>query len=233
MKYKNARIRYIARGWYITLGGYNYLSKSGEVINWFEGVNNIKNTDHLIMHQTREQAQASLDKYNNPEPTLAEIKEKLSKAKELIGKNIKVLKGNRTGLVGKVLDSEFYLDKTEAENVIGPLGPLGLRFLKENGYVIYLKMHYFRCIYDDGVFEVIQNISVKNHNGEEYFAQQLDKYWQFGCVIISKKLIADSLRLLQTEYLDTNRTINRVTIGAADFDLDTLQKLVDADYNKA
>jgi ribosomal protein L18E len=91
----------------------------------------------------------------------------------------------------------------------------------------------FMCLYDHDVFEVIESIIVKNHNGEEYFAQQRDKYWQFGCAKISKRLIADSLRLLQTEYLDTNRTINKVTIGAADFDMDTLKKLVDADNNKA
>lgn len=235
MKYKNAKIDHIStRGcccWYIVVGNSKYLSKSGEVINWHEGHHVISNTDHLIMHPTREQAQATLDKYNKSEPTLAEIKQKLSAAKELIGKKIKVLRGVREGLVGEVLSVRLILNEDDYKD-IAPLGPLGSAFFKGNGYLIHLVMEDFRCLYDEGVFGVVSSISVKNHSGEEYFAEQHDKYWQFGCAKISKKMIEDSLKLIDTNYADGNRKVDKITIGAADFDMDTLKKLVDADNNK-
>lgn len=63
-------------------------------------------------------------------------------------------------------------------------------------------------------------------------AEQHDKYWQFGCAKISKQMIKDCLKLIDTNYTDGNRRVEKVTIGAADFDFDTLKKLVDADNNK-
>lgn len=183
------------------------------------------------MHPTREQAQATLDKYNSPEPTLSEIKQKLSAAKELIGKRIEVLAGLSKGMIGKVISVELYLPETDMGDEMPP-GEIGQRFLKENGYIIYLEMDRFFCIYDGEVFKVVPNISVKNHSGVEYFAEQHDKYWQFGCAKIPKSLIKDSLTLMQTTYSDGNREIGKITIGAADFDMDTLKKLVDADNNK-
>lgn len=231
MKHKNGQINHIpSRGWYIAVGASQYLSKSGEVINWYDGYHVISNTDHLIMHETREQAQETLDKYNK-EPTLAEIKEKLSAAKKLIGKKIKVLKGYREGLVGDVLSAKVFFDESDIGNN-APFGPLGSVFFRDNGYIIYLEMKDFNCVYDDGVFKVVSSISVKSHGGEEYFAEQHDKYWQFGRAKISKKMIKDSLNLIDTRYADGNREVIKVTIGAADFDMDTLKKLVDADNNK-
>ena len=47
-----------------------------------------------------------------------------------------------------------------------------------------------------------------------------------------KSLIVDSLTLMQTIYSDNNRAIVKITIGAADFDFETLKKLVDTDNSK-
>lgn len=232
MKYKNALIAHLPpRGWYISVSHSQYLSKSGKTLHWHNDNCTIAKTDPLIMHETREQAQATLDKYNKSEPTLSEIKEKLSAAKKLIGKKIKVLKGDRKGLVGNILSVRLVLDESSVEH-IPMLGPLSSAFFKDNGYVIHLSMETFHCLYDDGMFEIVPSISVKNHSGQEYFAEQYDKYWQFGCAKISKSLIVDSLTLMQTTYSDNNRAIVKITIGAADFDFETLKKLVDADNNR-
>lgn len=231
MKHKNAKIKHLSpRGWYIHLGNDEYLSKDGRVIHWHNGECSIRKTDPLIMHETREQAQSTLDKYNK-EPTLSEIKEKLSAAKELIGKKIKILDGVSKGMIGKVLSIELFMPEIDMDKGPPP-GELGQKFLNDNGYIIYLEMEHLYCVYDSGVFEIVPSISVKNHSGEEYFGEQYDKHWQFGCAMISKKLIEDSLTLMQTTYIDNNRTIGKITIGAADFDLGTLKKLVDADNNK-
>ncbi len=234
MKHKNGQVRTIGDNqWYVSLGNSYYLKKDGEAFLWENDVHNSK-TYPLIMHENREQAQATLDKYNKSESTISEVKEKLSAAKKLIGKKIKVLKGLREGLVGIVSSVALFFDESAAMDDNVCPGPLGLEFLEDNGYVIYLRLgeHNFRCLYDDGMFETVPSISIKNHSGEEYFAEQYDKYWQFGCAKISKSLIAESLTLMQTAYSDSNRAVSKITIGAADFDFETLKKLVDADNNK-
>lgn len=227
MKYKNGQVKTLGDNqWYVSFGHDHYLKKDGEAFEWKSGIHNAS-TRPLIMHETREQAQATLDKYNKLEPTLSEIKEKLSAAKKLIGKKIKVLTGRLKDEAGKVDSAYLCFDKDELKDA-----PMGLKFLEENGYVIYLDTEEFDCLYDEGAFEIVPSISVKNHSGEEYFAEQYDKYWQFGCAKISKSLIADSLTLMQTAYSDSNRAVSKITIGAADFDFETLKKLVDADNNK-
>lgn len=225
MKHKNGQIRNLHNRWYVSFGNGYYLKKDGEVLPWKNNVHDSK-TYPLITHETMEQAQATLDKYNKSEPTLSEIKEKLSAAKELIGKKIKILKGHKKGQIGEIVSVYLELDKA---NVKG----LALDSMEKNGYCIVLKTQKLRCPYSDDVFEVLPSISVKNHSGEEYFAEQRASYWQFGCARISKQMIKDCLNLLNTSYADGNRKAVKVTIGAADFDFDTLKKLVDADNNKA
>lgn len=227
MKHKNGQVKDLGMNkWYVSFGNGFYLRKNGEVLEWDTNKHTSTTTDHLLMHETCEQAQATLDKYNKAEPALSEIKEKLSAAKKLIGKKIKILKGRLEGRVGEVLSVDLALDMSEVK------GPLTIEFMEENGYAVLLKAQNFTCLYDNEVFKVLPNIGVKNHDGEEYFAEQHDKYWQFGCAKISKQMIKDSLTLIDTNYADGNREINKVTIGAADFDFETLKKLVDADNNK-
>ena len=154
--------------------------------------------------------------------TLNEIKSQLLEAKKLIGKKVKRLAGRNSGDIYGVEDAILHLENP-------PRGPLHDKFFEENGYVISLTDKGSNTVFQVGTFEVIEEIVVENHSGESYTAKNKGDFWVFGCARIDKSLIKRAYELLDDKATTKgNRSATKVTIGAADFDLETLKKLVEA-----
>lgn len=163
----------------------------------------------------------------NKEVTLKEIKGKLEEAKKLVGKKIKSLKGRNAGLTGEVKSANLYLEVIE-----GVHGEYSKEFFAKNGYIITLDFGVSYALFNEGAFDLVNSIIVTNHQGVDFEGVQYGTYWTFGCADIPKSLIKASYDLLSSSYGPGNRQATKITIGAADFDLETLKKLVDADTNK-
>lgn len=159
------------------------------------------------------------------EITLSEIKSQYEEAKKLVGKKIKRLIGYNAGLIHNVDEVNLHLENP-------PKGELHNKFFAENGYVISLherNMHEVNSIFMEGAYQMIEEIVVKNHSGQPYTAKNEGDFWVFGCARIDKSLLKAAYNLLNDKATTKgNRSATKVTIGAADFDLETLKKLVEA-----
>src|SRR6478736_1195697 len=71
------------------------------------------------------------------EPTLSEVKTHLEEAKKLVGKTIKILRGNNVGQTGKIVEAKLHLDLTDKSFRFGTFAE---EFFNANGYVISLKL---------------------------------------------------------------------------------------------
>jgi len=158
------------------------------------------------------------------EITLNEIKSQYEEAKKLLGKKIKRLIGYNAGSIHKVDEVNLHLENP-------PKGELHNKFFAENGYVISLherNMHEVNSVFMDAAFQVVEEITVTNHSGQSYIAKNEGDFWVFGCARIDKSLLKAAYDLLNDKATTKgNRSATKVTIGAADFDLETLKKLVE------
>lgn len=224
-KYPKAKVDHFhPYGFYISLGTFpsTYLvdgEPSPNLSGW--------QTEKGRYYQTEKEAQKALDQFMKPvkkKPnTLDEIKTQLKKATQLIGKNIKVLVSGTgfEGNVAKVKGVEILLEKQYNWSAIAE------KRFDENGYIIVLVTDYGKTLFDPTCYELVKEVVVKNHLGQEYIAQDCGRFWKFGCAEISKQQIKDLYNIMSSKNYGGNRTISKVTIGAADFSLDTLKALVD------
>lgn len=171
-------------------------------------------------YKTRQEAQQALDNFMKEEKqiTLQEIKNLLTEAKKLIGKNVEELNSGRhpvekVELVVHECESSYYCDE----------------FFKKHGYVIKVSSDGFSIPYTPDIKPFKKAVKVKAHDGVEYKAEDREKYWKFGCARISKQLIQKAYDLFDTKFADGNREVKKITIGACDFDFDTLKQLVELD----
>lgn len=223
-KYPNAKVEHFSPyGFYIYLGTFpsTYLVDGKPSPN-LEGWKTKKGR----YYQTKKEAQKALDQFMKPvkkKPiTLAEIKSQIEKAKQLIGKRIKVLVSGTKGVgnIALVKDVQLLLEEQNTWSDIA------VKCFKQNGYVIVLTTDCCKTLFDPTCYELVKEVVVKNHLGQEYIAQDCGRFWKFGCAEISKQQIKDLYNVMTDNY-GGNRTISKVTIGAADFSLDTLKALVD------
>lgn len=224
-KYPKAKIDHFQPyGFYIYLGNSTYLV-DGEPSPNLEGWKTKKG--RYYHYQTKKEAQKALDQFMKPvkkKPnTLDEIKSQLEKAKQLIGKRIKVLVSgtNVVGNIALVKDVQLLLEKQNTWSDIA------VKCFKQNGYVIVLTTDYGKTLFDPTCYELVKEVVVNNHLGQEYVAQDCGRFWKFGCAEISKQQIKDLYNIMSSKNYGGNRTVSKVTIGAADFSLDTLKALVD------
>ncbi len=151
--------------------------------------------------------------------TLAEIKSKYEEAKKFIGKNI-IFKG-----IGGKID-KFNVDEIKLNIEKNPNSScVSDEFYDKHGYVIEVKGGCKSIPFEN--CELNKSIEVKNHNGTSYTAASEGDFWVFGCAKIDKSLIRAAYELLNKSVAG-NRSATKVTIGAADFDKETLKALVDA-----
>jgi hypothetical protein len=224
-KYPNAHIGELYGEYYVALG---YLNGSKKY-HYLVGDTPRENAT-FGYHKTKEAAQLALDNFlNEKKPiTLDEIKSQLIEAKKLIGKTVRRTKGDRQDAKFKVESVVCNVDEfTES-------GPLSRDFFDKNGYLIRLRGEYLGfednticAIYSKGYYEVVNDeITVTNHLGEKYTAQDNGQTWKFGCAEISKSLVRELYGTMSKTHIG-NRQATKVTIGAADFSLDTLKALVE------
>lgn len=180
------------------------------------GLHDTRNPDNSY-YRDREQAQKALDEFMNNEKqiTLAEIKAKFEKAKKLIGKKIK--------------DNNFIVQQVHLiVDDSGISSYLCDEFLEKNGFVIILSGEGKSVPYTSDV-KVYNIVTIKAHDGLEYEAEDDGKCWKFGCAEISKNLIKQAYQLMDTRFAYGNREVRKITIGACDFEFDTLKQLVELD----
>lgn len=216
-KYPNAKVKeYGPYGWYVSLGDNEHYLAFGRV-----------STTYYI---NKSDAQTALDNFMNEKKpiTLDEIKSQLSEAKKLIGKTVRRTKGNEQNAKFKVESVVCTVDEFIES------GPLSNDLFNKNGYLIRLRGKHddfenktIYAIYSDGYYEVVnEEVVVTNHRGEKYTAQNNGQTWKFGCAEISKSLVKELYETMSKTHTG-NRQASKVTIGAADFSLDTLKALVE------
>lgn len=221
-KYPDAKIDYnqfvsvgnkIKGGYFIKLKERTYLLYDGTI-----GGHNHDYPDNTY-YKSREEAQQALEKFMNEKNkiTLQEIKDQYEKAKALIGK--KITRSSLTMVVKTV-----HLELLNSNSSV-----FSNEFFERHGYVIQLKGGGSCIPFDSNVEICKQVIVVKAHDGVEYEAKNNGECWKFGCAEISKQLIKKAYELMDTTFDSGNRKLNKITIGACDFDFDTLKKLVEAD----
>jgi hypothetical protein len=211
-KYPNAHIEELHGEYYVVLGFLN----GGKKYHYLVGDAPRENAA-FGYYKTKEAAQLALDNFlNEKKPiTLDEIKSQLSEAKKLIGK--KVCPKN---------SSSFVVE----EVVLDVLGERSSRccdeFFDKHGYVIRVCDNDLRKVPYTTDLKPIQSVEVTNHSGEKYTAQDNGQTWKFGCAEISKSLVKELYETMSKTHVG-NRQALKVTIGAADFSLDTLKALVE------
>jgi len=220
-KYPNAKVKYYEScGFYVVLNGKTYLVDGVPASN-LEGWQSQKGR----YYETQEQAQQALDSfmYEKPVVTLDKVKSELAKAKKLIGKHIKVLISGIgvTGNVTVVKGAEILLEKENNWSAIAQ------KTLDENGYIVVLVTEHGATLFDPNCYKLVKKVAVVNHQGQEYTAQDCGSFWKFGCAKISKQLIRDLYNVMSSKNYQGNRSVTKVTIGAADFSLDTLKDLME------
>ena len=232
MKYPNARISTNNNGklYYIHLYSLNnklhniYLTNTGEELDWQTSELSVLEKEKLVYFKTKKLAQEALDKVNitrmKKQPkkkpiTLTEIKSQFAEAKKLIGKRV-IHKDGKTKF--KVSEVKLYLEN--APNTSSS----STTFYGIYGYVIQVGGDGFATPFQ----EVSENkeIIIRNHSGASYTAVNEGDFWVFGCAKIDKSLIRAAHELLEKNVAG-NRTASKVTIGAADFDKETLKRLVE------
>lgn len=163
-----------------------------------------------------------------------DIQEFVKQAKQYIGKKVISTSGSNAGTSFEV--KGVHVGFEEYPYITGLLTS---QFFNKNGYFIWLIDKPFLDVSnsfkgmlftpDQSYFKVVEQIFVTNHRGERYEAIDKGTVWKFGCASIDKELIKDSYNFLKKqEKYKGDRTIKKVTIGAADFDLETLEKLVNS-----
>lgn len=166
-------------------------------------------------------AQSALDKFmkDKPEITLSEIKSQYEEAEKLLGKKFLSAHDGKTEICEKVflavkggLNTSYLMDQE----------------IEGKGYCIGITTA-FRNTLPFSMCKKIKLIEVVAHDGKTYIAEDDGKCWKFGCAKISKTLIKESYKLLDSLFSDGNRQITKVTIGACDFDQETLKSLIEQD----
>lgn len=220
-KYPYARIEYnqfvgdkIKGKYFIRLKECTYLLYDGTV-----GGHKSDNPNNTF-YKNKEEAQQALDKFmeeKEKQITLQEIKDQYKQAKKLIGKKIK----NHDFIVQQV---QLIVEDSDDSGS----SYLCDQFLQKNGFVIILRGKGTAVPYtlDTETYSVV---TIKAHDGLEYEAKNNEKCWKFGCAEISKQLIKKAFELMDTTFADGNRQVRKITIGACNFNFDTLKKLVEAD----
>lgn len=202
-KYPNAEVRSLDDKYYVSLDGISYYLVDGKpnkdcTEGWFK---------------TRKEAQTTLDNFMNgpkQEITLSEIKSQYEEAKKLIGNKIK-------GLVVK--DVSLHVELRLSSYVCN-------EFFEKNGYVIKVSDGKGTAIPYTPDISIFKDVSVKAHDGQTYTAESDRDCWKFGCARISKSLIKNASELFE-KSVTGNRQIQKITIGACDFDRETLKSLVE------
>lgn len=219
-KYPNARIlenesaTYDCDGqFYIRLlsDEYVYLRRDGSV-----GPHDCSDARNTY-HKTRQDAQDALDKFMNekPEITLSEIKSQYEEAKKLIGNKIK----DPDGRTFVVKDVSLHVEFRSSSYVCN-------EFFEKNGYVIKVSNGKGTAIPYVPDISIFKEISVKAHDGQTYTAESDGDCWKFGCARIDKSLIKNASELFEKLTVG-NRQVKKITIGACDFDEETLKSLVE------
>lgn len=202
--------------WYIALSKkdfqFEYLLRNLQVGP--HDSNNPRNT----YHPSKEAAQLSLDNFMNEKKsvTLDEIKSQLSEAKKLIGKKFSNSHDQSICTCDRVF---IALERG------GETSPLMDKEIKEIGYSIGVKATGMGT-YPFSMCKPVSTVEVTNHHGEKYTAQDNSQTWKFGCAEISKSLVKELYETMSKTHTG-NRQASKVTIGAADFDVDTLKALVE------
>lgn len=200
--------------WYIKLDEYYYLKNDGSTGKH----NSDKPSD--TYYKTETAAQKALDKFMNdkPEITLSEIKSQYEEAEKLLGKKFLSAHDGKTAICEKVflavkggLNTSYLMNKE----------------IEEKGYCIGITA--FRNTLPFSMCKKIKPIEVVAHDGKTYTAEDDGKCWKFGCAKISKTLIKEAYKLLDSLFSDGNRQIKKITIGACDFDQETLKSLIEQD----
>lgn len=189
-------------------------------VNYF-----IKRKDWNVLFRNDEQNSSSL-------VDVKQIQHLLEQAKTYIGKKVISTAGSNKGISFVVKGVYIGFDCKGC-------GVLTTKTFNEQGYFIWLTdrenvnvvnyQYGLAVIFtsDKSSFKIVDQIFVTNHKGERYEAIDKGTVWKFGCASIDKELIKDSYNFLKKqEKYKGDRTIKKVTIGAADFDLETLEKLV-------
>lgn len=201
--------------WYVELKHSFYLKNDGSI----SGHDHDKPND--TYYKTKTAAQKALDKFmkDKPEITLSEIKSQYEEAEKLLGKKFLSAHNGKTEICEKVflavkggLNTSYLMNKE----------------IEEKGYCIGITTA-FRNTLPFSMCKKIKPIEVVAHNGKTYTAEDDGKCWKFGCATISKTLIKESYKLFDSLFSDGNRQIKKITIGACDFDLETLKSLIEQD----
>lgn len=215
-KYPNAKVRRLV------FNGEYYISLDGELHYLVDGKPN-KNCSTKGYFKTEKEAQAALDTFMNgpkPEITLSEIKSQLEEAKKLIGKKVK----HKCGSKGVVKQVSLCLDEERVKNDSSSV----YCFYEKHGYVIIVKYidETFPSFSCHSELEELKSVSVKAHDGRTYTAESDGDCWKFGCARISKLLIKEVCSFFDKTYAG-NREVQKITIGACDFDHKMLKSLVE------
>lgn len=155
--------------------------------------------------------------------TVNEIHELLKEAKTYIGKKVVSITGSNQGATFVVHDAGVYFEDV-------PVGVKTKEFFSKNGYYIWLMSEHFphhKVLFtpEKDCFKVVPQIFITNHNGAKHEGVFTGLTWCFGGDVIDKELIEDSYNILKKQYKGHSK-INKITIGRIDFDLETLEKLV-------
>jgi hypothetical protein len=168
-----------------------------------------------ITHQTHTTPQKTPP--NSPSTiTLDEIKSQLIEAKKLIGKNFYNYHDKKTYIC-----KDVFL----ALEVSGKTSPMMDCEISNNGYCIGVRS-VNGCLYPFSICKPVSVVETTNHRGEKYTAQDNGQTWKFGCAEISKSLVKELYETMSENHIG-NRQASKVTIGAADFDFDTLKASVE------
>lgn len=189
-------------GYYIVLrGGMSHIY----LVNNQPSINDCTNG----WHSTRQQAEAALNKFITPDPTLSEIKSQFAEAKKLIGKTVSNTHDSYKNTVEEVFLAVESSPKTSA---------LVMAEIRNKGYCIALKCR--QGTYPFSICKEYKGVQLSN----QYTAELVDNnnYWKIGNSEFAVSFIRGIYNFL------ASHSAAKVIAYDVTFDLDMVKKLLES-----
>lgn len=161
-------------------------------------------------YSSQQSAQAALDKFMTPDPTLSEIKSQLAEAKKLIGK-----KFTNTHDQEKQTCADVFLALEPSQKTSGLVN----KQIAEKGFCIAVKTdHFCASIYPFSICKEDKSIQLSS----QYTAELVGNYWKIGGVEVGKDFVQHMYDFLSC------RVAAKIVFKDITFDLDMVKKLLES-----
>lgn len=200
---KNAFTNHYGR-YYIPLGDGRYLKRNGEA-----QLHCCKYPE-LTYFESEQSAQAALNKFMAPDPTLSEIKSQLAEAKKLIGKKFTNTHDSFKNICDEVV--LFLVQSGKTSHLVNSE-------IAKNGFCIAIKVSdYGKSSYPFSICKEDKSVQLSS----QYTAELVSGCWKIGSKEFSVSFIREIYNFL------SSHSASKVTAYDVTFDLDMVKKLCES-----